>query len=421
MVRIPTELEGNAVSPLQAERRPTPNPLSIYLHIPFCAVRCTYCAFNTYTQLDHLVPSFVQALCREIRLVGEAQQQACPGQTVHTVFFGGGTPSQLTVEQFGQIFSALHSAFAIAEDAEISLEANPADMTADYALGLRAVGFNRISFGMQSANTNELDLFHRRHTQEDVVGAVAYARAAGFDNLNLDLIYGVPHQTMQSWQRTVEAALALQPEHLSLYGLVLEEGTAMHSWVERGALPQPDDDLAADMDTWLGARLAKAGYNGYEISNWALPGRACRHNLQYWRSGDYLGFGPGAHGWINSTEAGQGGTRYWTVLSPHRYIRLLSGDEAASRDYPLSPAVDEASELTVREAMSEALLMGLRLMQEGIRRPAFAERFGVDPLDEYGDVFARHVANGLLTLTPDRIQLTAHGRMLSNIVFRDLV
>jgi len=251
-------------------------PVSLYLHIPFCGTKCTYCAFNTYTNLEALIPAFVDALCRELTIVGNSQ----PGIEFGTIFFGGGTPSLLTAAQYAQIFETIRAHFSILPNAEITLEANPSDMSEVYAAQLRGVGFNRISIGMQSALASELALFNRRHDNDAVARAVHAARAGGFHSLNLDLIYGIPHQTMEGWGETLNAALALKPEHLSIYGLGIEDGTPMKTWVERGTLPTPDDDLAADMYEWATERLEAAGHRQYEISNWALPGYECRHNLQ---------------------------------------------------------------------------------------------------------------------------------------------
>jgi oxygen-independent coproporphyrinogen-3 oxidase len=399
----------------QAAALPGARPLSLYLHIPFCAVRCTYCAFNTYTQLEALIPAFVDALCAEIAQVGAARAaRTRPPQPVHSIFFGGGTPTQLSRAQLVQVMMAVRAAFTLTPDCEISIEANPSDVDEAYAHGMVEAGFNRVSFGMQSVNAHELALFHRRHTHDDVIRAVSAVRAAGITNYNLDLIYGVPHQTMDGWQHTVEAALQLAPAHLSLYALVLEPNTAMHHWVERGTLPEPDDDLAADMYEWLSARLADAGFAQYEISNWALPGRECRHNIQYWQSDDYLGFGPGAHGFAD-------GVRYWTVASPHRYIAAVQAGAGETPVYPRSSAVEEAAVLSRDDAIAEALLMGLRLIGRGIDRAAFAARFGVDLFDVHGEMLRRHEAGGLLAITPERVMLTEGGRLLSNLVLRDLV
>lgn len=381
-------------------------PLSLYLHIPFCSVKCSYCAFNTYTNLEALIEPFTDALIREIRLVGH-------GQRVGTIFFGGGTPSLLTPAQFERIMQAIYSAFSVDADAEISLEANPADLSRPYLTALRETGLNRISIGMQSANANELALFNRRHDNDAVVRAVSAARLAGFDNLNLDLIYGVPHQTLFSWETTLGQAIALQPEHLSLYALGIEDGTHMKAWVERGRLPAPDDDLAADMYDLATEMLGAAGYIQYEISNWAKPGRECRHNLQYWRSWDYLGLGPGAHGYAN-------GVRYSVILSPQRYIKGLS-EAAGECPYPLTPVMDEASTLTREAEIAEALIMGLRLTNEGVSRAAFLARFGVDLVDLHRDVIDKYVGYGLLTVDDECVRITSQGRMLSNMIFRELV
>lgn len=387
----------------------TQKPLSLYLHIPFCSTKCTYCAFNTYVHLEALIEPFIHALVREIEIVGQSK----PGQAVGTIFFGGGTPSLLTPEQFALVLAAIHENYRVEAAAEITLEANPNDLNRDYLTALRKLGLNRISIGMQSANENELALFKRRHDNDAVVRAVSAARAGGFDNLNLDLIYGFPHQTLESWQATLDQMLALKPEHISLYALGLEDGTPMKAWVERGRLPVPDDDLAADMYELATERLRASGYEQYEISNWSLPGYACRHNLQYWHNDDYVGLGPGAHGYAD-------GVRYSVVLSPQRYIKALNEDEGRY-EYPHSPATAEATLVDTAGKISETLIMGMRLTQEGIPRAAFAERFGRDLLDVHGDVIRKYAGHGLLSVDDERVRLTDAGRLLSNMIFREFV
>ncbi|NDJ60168.1 MAG: radical SAM family heme chaperone HemW [Chloroflexi bacterium] len=379
------------------------------MHIPFCTTKCTYCAFNTYANLEALIGPFVDALITELGVVGRSQ----PGTEVGTVFFGGGTPSLLTPGQFARILDGVHRHFAVRADAEITLEANPNDLNRAYLAQLRAVGLHRISIGMQSANSNELALFRRRHDNDATAHAVSAARAAGFDNLNLDLIYGVPHQTLFSWETSLQQMLALQPEHISLYALSVEDDTPMQSWVARGRLPEPDDDLAADMYDLATEMLAQAGHDQYEISNWARPGRQCQHNLQYWRNWPYVGVGPGAHGFA-------GGVRYATILSPHRYIKAL---ETVTADYtfPLTPATDQHTRLTQEDEIAETLIMSLRLTQEGIDRAAFVARFGVDILDAHGPTLEKYAAQGLLTIDDQRVCITAQGRLLSNMIFRELV
>ena len=283
--------------------------LSLYFHVPFCRIRCAYCDFNTYAGLEALIPAYTQALIHEVRQVG----QAAPAQIdpVHTVFFGGGTPSLLPLDCYAEIFAALRDSFALTPDCEITLEANPGTVDQAYLAGLRALGVNRLSLGVQSSHAWELKLLDRLHTFDDVIAVVRMARDAGFDahsfGLNLDLIFALPHQTMPAWQATVQRVLALEPDHLSLYALSLEQGTPLRSWVYRGLLPMPDADLAADMYLWAAETLSAHGYEQYEISNWArsnfilhpsslIPDFACLHNLQYWRNLPYLGFGAGAHG-----------------------------------------------------------------------------------------------------------------------------
>jgi oxygen-independent coproporphyrinogen-3 oxidase len=382
---------------------------AVYIHVPFCTTKCTYCAFNTYTNLENLVQPYTDAVTNE--LVSVAQSQ--PRTPVHTIFFGGGTPSLLTPAQFDQILSAIRQHYVLDDDAEISLEANPNDITRPYLEALRAVGLNRISIGMQSAIESELQMFARRHDNDAVVRAVSAARQAGFANLNLDLIYGIPHQTLANWEQTLSQAIALQPDHLSLYALGLEEGTPMAAWVDRGRLPEPDDDLAADMYELASDVLARAGYEQYEISNWARPGYECRHNLQYWTNDPYIGVGPGAHGFA-------GGTRYSVLLSPQRYVKALMG-EPTPYAFPRTAATDEANVLDRDAEIAETLIMSLRLTKRGVPRAEFAQRFGTDLVDLHRDVIEKFVRQGLLEVDAERVRITERGRLLSNMIFRELV
>ena len=383
-----------APTPQQAMPRKS---LSLYLHFPFCRVRCAYCDFNTYAGLDDLMAPYARALAREVRQVG-ASVPADLGP-VHTIFFGGGTPSLMPLENYGEIFGALNAAFELAAGCEITLEANPGTVDARYLAGLRALGVNRLSFGVQSSHAWELNLLDRLHTFEDVVEAVRLARAAGFDTLgdgrglNLDLIFALPHQTLPEWQATLLRVLDLEPDHLSLYALSLEQGTPLRSWVQRGLLPLPDPDLAADMYTWAAELLAERGYEQYEISNWAKqpgatsgtdtqsghsplgPEYACRHNLQYWRNQPYLGFGAGAHGCA-------GGWRYSNVLAPAGYISRLA--QAVDKPFPFSAATVETTAVSIETAMDETMMLGMRLVREGVRETEFEARFGLGLDARYG-------------------------------------
>jgi oxygen-independent coproporphyrinogen-3 oxidase len=384
-------------------------PLSLYLHIPFCNIKCTYCAFNTYIHLESLIEPFTDALIREVEIVGSSK----PRQPVGTIYIGGGTPSLLTPEQIGRILEAIYSNFDVLPTVEISMESNPSDIHQDYMGALKRLGINRLSIGMQSANDNELTLFGRRHDNDAVVKAVSAARHGGFDNLNLDLIYGFPHQTLESWEASLQQMLILQPEHISLYALGIEEGTAMSAWVANGRLPLPDDDLAADMYDLATDILAHEGYEQYEISNWSKPGYECRHNLQYWRNLPYPGLGPGAHGYA-------AGVRYSIILSPHRYIQALKSN-SSEYEFPRTPTIDQWAVVDRDTEITDTLLMGLRLTKEGIHRSTFKKRFGADVLETHGTLIERFVNSGLLHLDDQVVRLTQQGRLLSNMIFRELV
>lgn len=400
---------------------------SLYVHIPFCAHRCAYCDFNTYAGQEARIPAYVEALCREVRAVAEAAGGRLPA---HTVFFGGGTPSLLAPDQVGAILAAVRAWFDLAPDAEISLEANPGTLTFPQLRELRALGVNRLSFGVQSANAEELRLLERIHDFGDVIRAVEWSRRAGFENINLDLIYGLPAQEISAWQATLEQALALRPEHFSLYALTIERGTPFARRVAQGSIPAPDPDAAASMLAWAEERLAAAGYLRYEISNWSLPGRACRHNLTYWRNRPYLGFGAGAHGCA-------GGYRLSNVLRIQTYIERLGLTEEptsasgtlslskradlSARPFPFSPATVNHTRLSPRDQMQETMLLGLRLTEEGVLAAGFRARFGA----ELADVFGREVGD-LLRLglvewydVPGGggLRLTARGRQVGNQAF----
>ena len=383
---------------------------SLYFHIPFCTHRCAYCDFNTYAGQEGLLPAYVQALENEIKAVGRSAPERLK---VETIFFGGGTPSLMTPSQFESILKTVAAHYELLPGLEATLEANPGTVSLDDLKGLRRAGLNRISFGVQSANPEELRMLERAHTYPEVINAVSWARQAGFDNLNLDLIYGLPEQTLARWQKTVESVLTLRPEHLSLYALTLEHGTPFGRWASRGLLPLPDPDLAAEMYEWSAERLAAAGYAQYEISNWALPGRECRHNLQYWRNGDYLGLGAGAHGYA-------GGVRYSNVLRIKTYIQRLE-QIGNALEFPLSPATVNQHHNSRFEDMQETMMTGLRLTHEGIRASAFRERFGEELEDVFGKEIKELLGYQLLEWAGERLRLTVRGRLLGNQVFMRFV
>jgi oxygen-independent coproporphyrinogen-3 oxidase len=421
-------------------------PLSLYFHIPFCTHRCAYCDFNTYSGQESLIPAFVNALIHEIDYVSrglqnyETYKPSDYPTTVHTVFFGGGTPSLLSPLQFAPIFKSIRASFALTEDVEVTIEANPGTVTREALCQLREIGINRLSFGVQSANAFELKMLERAHNFFDVIEAVTSARKAGFHNLNLDLIYGLPEQTLQTWQTTVRRILDLHPEHISAYALTLEHGTPFGRWAAKGMLPLPDPDLAAEMYEWVSETLAENGYFQYEISNWAeskregerrnsevltdeTPSFQCRHNLQYWRGLPYLAFGAGAHGYAN-------GYRYSNVLRIKTYIERITNDsitldQFSNLIFPLTPATVNHHKQTLQDDMSEFMMTGLRLTQEGVSSSEFEKRFEKKLSDEYGKEIDELLKLKLVEWhsvgADSRLRITKRGRLLGNQVFMRFV
>lgn len=389
---------------------------SLYLHIPFCRHRCAYCDFNTYTGLSDLQAPYAAALAEEIGQVASVAPEERPA--AHTIFFGGGTPSLMAPEDLAHVLAAARRCFRLAQDAEVTMEANPGTVDADYLEAVRGLGINRLSFGMQSAVSSELALLEREHDLQTVVEAVALSRAAGFDNVSLDLIYGLPDQSLESWQRSLEAALALETEHLSLYCLTIEPGTPMQRWLRQGRIPAPDPDLAADQYALACEILAQQGWEHYEISNWARPGHAGLHNLTYWRNEAYLGLGAGAHGHA-------GGYRYEVVKQPRVYLRRLrqkgSRDVSETQPFPLSRAAAQAHVVTQQEAMSDTMITQLRLLNEGLELAAFEAQFGCTVHEAFPGTVQQLVDWGLLVERDGRLLLSERGWFLSNQVFYRLV
>ncbi len=399
-------LANAMTSPSQS---PSSLTLGYYFHIPFCRTRCTYCAFNTYTgQTDRIGP-YMQALRRELALVVDAYQP-----TVSTVYFGGGTPSLIPAAEIDATLQACAGLCSLTPDVEVTLEANPGTVNRDYLRDLRQIGVNRLSLGMQSAHPQELKLFARGHCLDDVYTAVDSACAAGFDNINLDLIYGIPRQTLEMWRHSLTTALSLGPTHLSLYSLGIENATPFESWIAQGDLPAPDPDLAADMYEWAADRLTTSGFEQYEISNWSRSGFACRHNLHVWHNQPYLGFGAGAHGCAAHT-------RYANVNLPATYIDRIQS-QRAPLTFPLSAAAEEIDPIDPPSEMAETMFLGLRLTQEGITAEMFQARFGLDLWTVYGEEIDTLIAAGLLEQSArERIRLTPRGRLLGNHVFAAFV
>jgi len=389
------------------------DPISLYVHIPFCTLKCSYCDFNSYAGIDDLMRPFVDALIAEFRLWAKVVE----GRAVPTVFFGGGTPSLLPLPEVERIMSALKGSFAIDPGAEVSFEANPGTIDRDYLRGLVTMGVNRLSFGVQSFHDDELVALDRIHDAEEARQGYRWAREAGFERINLDLIYGLPEQPSKRWQATLEDAIDLAPEHLSLYALTVEDGTKLAYDTDRGRVAEPDLDAQADMYEWAMERLPEAGYSQYEISNWSRRDEECRHNLVYWHNGEWLGLGPGAHShW--------GGFRFADVYSPKQYINRLDDGSATKIESQASaadvlatmPQVSFKDAQAPETAMADTAILALRL-NEGLDLAAFASRFDREFEEVYETPLDDLREHNLLERSNGRMRLTQRGRLLANEVF----
>ena len=397
--------------------------ISLYVHVPFCLSKCPYCDFNTYQGIESQFEDFLTAVIREIT----AWSVALGRPTVNTIFLGGGTPSYLPDGDVARILDAIACSYGVRADAEITAECNPNDLTPAKCAELRGAGINRVSIGVQSMDNGLLSMLGRRHDAAEAAEALGRCRRAGFDNVSLDLMYGLPHQSLAQWRDTVGQVVALAPEHLSLYSLTLEEGTPLRRWVQQGRLPEPDPDLAADMYDHARAALAAAGYHHYEISNWTLPGRDSEHNLAYWRNLQWLGVGPGAHSSLRVGEVGSA-CRFWTVRSPRDYARLgrewaTSAAEAGA--WPAMtvdriaavPTVDGWEVSDEATTAAETMFLGLRLL-DGMDVAAASARIGIDLSARYERELAELTADGLLVWeSDDRLRLTEEAYLVGNQVF----
>lgn len=374
---------------------------SAYLHVPFCRVRCGYCDFNTYTSGElrgAKQEDYAATLVSEVSLAERVLAEAGALRPMDTVFFGGGTPTLLPAGDLARMLDAAASAFGIADGAEITVEANPDTVTPGVVRTLSDAGVTRLSIGMQSAVPHVLAALDRTHRPENVISAVAAAKDAGLA-VSVDLIYGAPGETIGDWERSLDAALELESDHISAYALIIEDGTKLARQIRRGEVPTPDDDLQADMYELADSRLAEAGFEWYEVSNWARSAeQRSRHNLAYWRGGDWWGFGPGAHSHV-------GGLRWWNVKHPAAYAQRLSASE--------SPA-----------AGTERPDEGARMLERVLLQSRLAEGIAVADLPAGNrERVAGLIADGLVdpaSAVRGRVRLTLRGRLLADAVVREL-
>jgi putative oxygen-independent coproporphyrinogen III oxidase len=371
--------------------------LGLYLHVPFCQAICAYCNFNRGLLDTELKTRYVDALVHEIRTAGD-------GRDADTVFFGGGTPSLMEPAEVARLIEACREAYALAADAEITLEINPETATPARLRAFREAGVNRASFGVQSFDDEELRRLGRIHSAARAAEAVAAARVAGFTNLSFDLMFWLPGQSLASWMRSIDRAIELAPDHLSLYLLELYPNAPLKEQMARGGWSQPADDVAADMYLAALERLDAAGYEQYEISNVARPGFCSRHNLKYWQGGDWRGCGCGAHSTVD-------GVRWHNVASTTAYVdRMVRGEPVASGEVRLSAT----------ERLEEALFTGLRL-SAGLDRGNICDRYGVDPWARYGQALAPFVSAGLMWTAGRRFGLTRRGMLVANEILATFV
>ncbi len=380
-----------------------PSTSGCYVHIPFCVKKCAYCDFNSYSGAgDALVRRYIEAIIAEI----DHSETANSGEVVDTIFFGGGTPTAIPAMDEVAILEAVARRLEVGNDAEITTEANPGTADIEGLEVLRAGGFNRISFGVQSFDSELLIAIDRIHSANEAKKAVHAARRAGFENISIDLMFGLPRQTMTQWQSTVEQALELGTDHLSMYGLIVEDGTGFGIMARKGKLVLPEDDLVADMYQFAIERANAAGYMQYEISNFAKPGKECHHNLHYWRGDDYFGFGAGA-------VSVSSGVRRTNHLAPGRYADAVLN---------CKPLECDSEVLTIENQRAEAMMLGLRLTEEGVDLSRFVERFGATPQIFWPGKIERFTMLGLIE--PDqlkRLKLTPRGVFLANEVMAEFV
>lgn len=384
--------------------QPSYAPLGLYLHLPYCKTKCTYCSFvsgspRSEAEIDRYLDALIVHLRSGAYLV--------EGREITTVFLGGGTPSLMGPERLAKLFQAVHDAYQISSTAEITIEANPESATRELFMRLRPLGLNRVSLGVQSFHDDELQWLGRVHSVDGVYRAVDAVRAADIDNLSLDLIFGLPNQSEERWAQSVERALGCGMDHFSSYALSYEQGTLLDRLLQQNKVTPADDERYESMYIALRERMAQAGFEHYELSNWAKPGKRCEHNCIYWRRDDYLAFGVSAHGWIN-------GLRYGLVRDPNRYVDLIESAKGGEINLPFGGGLlDEQQTLSSDEAASDAMIFGLRLSR-GVDVARFESRYGYPPERRWGEAMQKLQARGLIDFDSEKIWLTPNAYFISN-------
>lgn len=389
--------------PLSTLNSPLSTKFGIYIHVPFCVRKCSYCSFYSVAGQGKWFDQYVIAVHAQIKQA--AQSKWSRERQVESIFFGGGTPTVLDPEQLVFLLQQCGLRFGYQhQEIETSIEVNPATIDYDGLVRLRRGGFNRISIGVQSLHDRELKRLGRLHTADDALHTVSMAREAGFTDLSMDLMYGLPGQDVTAWQQTLDQALAVAPDHLSIYELTLEQGTPFFARAGQGELDLPDEDEVLAMLDHTSRIMERADFQRYEISNYARPGHECRHNVNYWNNGSYLGFGPGAV----------------TCKSGRRMTALADVEQFCTRMQAGQPVCVDEEELSMEERFRETVIMGLRMIR-GISLNALEKRFGIDLITYYGATLGRLVRQQLLEIHQGRLRLTERGLLLANTVMAELV
>ncbi|MEE2828021.1 MAG: radical SAM family heme chaperone HemW [Myxococcota bacterium] len=379
----------------------------IYLHIPFCRIKCPYCDFNTYTGMQARIPSYVQALLKELtlRVDGEAPDRSEP---VRSIYFGGGTPSLLSPEQVAALLDGIRGSLPLASEPEITLEANPGTVTTETLAGYREAGVNRLTIGCQTFQPELLRGLGRLHSTEDSLRTIEQAQSVGFDNLNIDLMFGLPSQTLSDWEADLDTVAHLPLSHLSLYNLTIEEATPFAREQEAGRLLLPEEEACREMYLLAVDRAQTAGFVRYEVSNFAQSGRTCLHNQLYWSGKSWIALGAGAHGF--SAGVSKWGRRWWNLRAPGAYMASIKAG-----DLP-----EAGSELLQRQqAIDEALMLGLRT-REGLDLERFHQRFGIDPLEHPDHHLADALSKGLLEVKSGRLVATENAVIIVDYLIQHL-
>ncbi|TVR74332.1 MAG: radical SAM family heme chaperone HemW [Sphaerobacteraceae bacterium] len=376
---------------------PQSAPIGVYIHVPYCARICPYCDFNVYARHQNEHGDYVESLLAEIDLI--ARQE--PDREIATIFIGGGTPSLLPSDDIGRMLDRLSSQFSIDHNAEITMEANPEGLEADYLRNLRRSGINRLSIGIQTHQARGLKVLGRAHKPETPIRGIAAARDAGFDNLSLDFIFGWPGQTDEDWAHDLDTILEINPEHASMYSLIIEPNTPYQTAVDRGILVPVDDERVSGMYEATLDRMAAAGWDHYEISNWArTPEYRSRHNLIYWRNAEYIALGPGAHGHLN-------GERYSNIRLPANYMKSIGAGTLP---------IAETEAIAQTTAIAETMMLGLRLTTDGVSASAFQQRHGLAMTSIYGETIEFLRSINMLEWHGDSLRLTRSGLLIANEV-----